>query len=565
MLDRSGDSSGLKWRGRVVNVMDPKMQGRFQVRVFGKQDDQALIPDKDLFWAIPKVPLTHGASLKGVGSSPVGVVPGSIVEGYYADTECTILVADGTLLSAGSTKPGQTIDGSYAIDSSTNDMAMASREQDLNSALGGKNLTALAANGLKFASLSAGVGVLSSVPSNLTSTMMRLDPSNMSGSLSGALVGVNMLQAIDSFSTPGGLIEIGAAGITRILATSMQVIGVAQTMSLVNSIDPNTLSPETLGATNAALSNITTTFQSGSTNPLSTLAAPAFDPNALSFLDNTSYAAESASLMNQMSSVASISDVGSLGGIESISNIPGAVIPAQCMISDVAAAQSISSASAGFNNSANLVSSLDSVISAVRLGGINMLFGSGITSLNQISSIAPSIVPSLSFIVNSASNITGLNSFGSAFGIALNTLNTTDILLGFMINSLKKKATSKATLQESPPEPEQSVTTDSVASTTPASSTKPAIPVVGNADPSALEAQILVGENQIQDTGSVTNYSFYEGSAGQQETINADTENENIMKQIGKREDTQQAAALESRNTISDAVAERAARRKSNN
>ena len=104
LMDRRGDNSGLRWRGKVVNVMDPKKQGRFQVRVFGKQDDEALIPNRDLFWAIPKVPLTHGASLKGVGASPVGVVPGSIVEGYYADTDGTILICDGTLLSAGTTK-----------------------------------------------------------------------------------------------------------------------------------------------------------------------------------------------------------------------------------------------------------------------------------------------------------------------------------------------------------------------------------------------------------------------------------------------------------------------------
>ena len=182
-------------------------------------------------------------------------------------------------------------------------------------------------------------------------------------------------------------------------------------------------------------------------------------------------------------------------------------------------------------------------MSMAQIGGINMLFGSGITSMSQLAGIAPGIVPGLASIVGSATSITGLNSTASGFGVALNVLNTLDILLSFMLNSLKKKATSKATVQTPPPDPEPSTTTDSVAVTTPAPSTKPPTPEVGNADPGALEAQVLMGENQAQETSPVTSSSFYEGAAGQQEVVNAEQENENILKQLGAQQQTQQLAS----------------------
>ena len=64
-IDRTADFSG-RWRGRVVNVMDPKKQGRVQVRVHGLHDNETLIPDKDLPRALPRVPINSGASYRGV-------------------------------------------------------------------------------------------------------------------------------------------------------------------------------------------------------------------------------------------------------------------------------------------------------------------------------------------------------------------------------------------------------------------------------------------------------------------------------------------------------------------
>jgi hypothetical protein len=519
MLDRTSDYSGTRWRGRVVNVMDPKQQGRLQVRLFGLHDNQSLIPDSELPWAIPRS--QWGASLLGVGSSPVGAVVGTIVDGYFADSERTILITTGTLQSAGTTKTGQIVDGSYTIDSTTNDMANAARGQDLNAALGGKNLTALAIAGSKFASLSAGVGVLSSIPTNIISTIMQLDPSNMSGSLNGAVIAISKLQAIDAFSTAAGLVDIGASSITRGLSSLMSTIGIDKTFSLLNSIDPTSLSPNVLQATNQALSNISNTFQSGTANPLTSLSAPSFNPSMLSSLSSSSSFADSSNnLMNQLSAISTISQLGSLGGIDSLASIPGGIVAGQSLLSDLAVNSFLSAAGQSLISANSIVSGLNSVINAVQLGGLNMLFGTSLSNLNQLSDIAATLVPGLYNTINGVKNIINIAESISSFGASMTVPDIADFIKDQMLGKLKSDTLNLIT-GDAPPVPEQSTTTDSEAATTPAPSTKPPTPRVGSADPSALissdsgvtEAQVLVGENQ-------------------QTYVDSETENLNIMNQI---------------------------------
>lgn len=572
MADRSGDYSGSRWRGKVVNVMDPFKQGRVQVRVFGLHDNEAMIPDADLPWAQPKVPLTHGASLRGISSSPVGVVPGSIVDGYFADSERSILIADGTLPSAGSTKTGQIIDGSYAINPGTNDLALAAREQDLNAALGGKNLTALAAKGLRFASLSAGVGVLSSIPSNLTSTLLTLDPSNMSGALSGALTGISKIQAIDAFSSVAGLADIGTSGITRVLSTAMSQFGVGSVLSAINAIDPASLSAGALTATDAALANITSTFQSGVPNPLKSLSAPAFDPAALSFPQDSPHFASSQALVSQLSSISSITGFGSLGGIDAMAAVPGGIGLAQSLLSDVAATSAILSLSAGLLSGGGLGGILNSLMNSVQLGGINALFGSSITSLDQLVALGPSIVPSLSSLTSVISSVSNINSLISDFGGLLQAPNIIQTVLSTMLSLLKLNAGSLASQQKSPPLPVPSTTTDSDAATTPAPSPpSPPTPQVGSASQEQLNA--VLNQNEVTMQQEAVNAQLAAPEAPppvtESEALGIPpppandpaAENENIMKQIGAQEETQQLAALNSRNAIADQVAARAAKR----
>lgn len=227
-IDRTGDH-GERWRGKVINVMDPKKQGRVQVRVVGLHDNETLIPDKDLPWALPRVPINAGASYRGVSGSPVGVIPGSIVDGYYADRQRTILIVTGTLQAAGRTKSGETIDGSYALDSAYNDVTNSARGTDLNAALGLKNLPAISQIGAVFPTVSAGVGFLPNHTGNILSILSSVDPKNMSGIISGSVTNFLKAQAITQLGSLGGSLG-GISGIAQRLSAVQS--GVASLTSL---------------------------------------------------------------------------------------------------------------------------------------------------------------------------------------------------------------------------------------------------------------------------------------------------------------------------------------------
>jgi hypothetical protein len=73
------------WTGVVENRNDPQLLGRCQVRIFGVHtEDIVALPTSDLPWAIPLQSVTS-AAISGVGSTPVGIVPGTWVMGFFLD------------------------------------------------------------------------------------------------------------------------------------------------------------------------------------------------------------------------------------------------------------------------------------------------------------------------------------------------------------------------------------------------------------------------------------------------------------------------------------------------
>lgn len=73
------------WVGVVEDRMDPLQMGRCRVRIFGYHgDDKTLLPTEDLPWAIPIQPIIS-AAVSGIGITPVGVLPGSWVVGFFLD------------------------------------------------------------------------------------------------------------------------------------------------------------------------------------------------------------------------------------------------------------------------------------------------------------------------------------------------------------------------------------------------------------------------------------------------------------------------------------------------
>ena len=110
MTERNFGEVVQSWIGIVTNVNDPHQSGRVQVRVFGRHDDVANIPDEDLPWAQVVQPVTSAARGR-IGTAPVGMVVGSRVYGHWLDRDHQYPLIIGTVGRAGAPVQGQTSDG----------------------------------------------------------------------------------------------------------------------------------------------------------------------------------------------------------------------------------------------------------------------------------------------------------------------------------------------------------------------------------------------------------------------------------------------------------------------
>jgi hypothetical protein len=86
--------------GVVEDRNDPLKLGRCKVRIFGyHSESKELLPTKDLPWAIPIQPITS-AAISGIGSAPLGPLPGTWVIGLFLDGEdCQQPAMFGTIAS----------------------------------------------------------------------------------------------------------------------------------------------------------------------------------------------------------------------------------------------------------------------------------------------------------------------------------------------------------------------------------------------------------------------------------------------------------------------------------
>ena len=79
---------GFVWfLGVVEDRQDPYLIGRVRVRCFGHHTgDKVILPTEDLPWSQVMLPVTS-AGISGVGQSPIGLVEGSHVFGFFRDGE----------------------------------------------------------------------------------------------------------------------------------------------------------------------------------------------------------------------------------------------------------------------------------------------------------------------------------------------------------------------------------------------------------------------------------------------------------------------------------------------
>ena len=89
MIDNNflGKNDFIWFNGVVEDRMDPTYTGRVKVRCIGFHTaSKSNLPTSDLPWAQVVLPITS-SSISGIGQSPLGLVEGSWVFGYFRDGE----------------------------------------------------------------------------------------------------------------------------------------------------------------------------------------------------------------------------------------------------------------------------------------------------------------------------------------------------------------------------------------------------------------------------------------------------------------------------------------------
>jgi len=94
----SGKEGFYFWFGIIEDRIDPDFLGKVRVRILGAHSkDKSNIASSDLLWAYVIQPITS-AAMNGIGSCPIGVVPGSFVFGFFIDGDtCQFPCVLGTL------------------------------------------------------------------------------------------------------------------------------------------------------------------------------------------------------------------------------------------------------------------------------------------------------------------------------------------------------------------------------------------------------------------------------------------------------------------------------------
>lgn len=259
------------WIGIVTNINDPHQSGRVQVRVFGRHDDVANIPDADLPWAQVLQPVTSAARGR-IGTAPVGMIVGSRVYGNWLDNDHQYPLIMGTVGRAGAPIPGQTDGGAPAVNTALGSIPGATQNDvnnpysnlsptrvtitdiDSNSTnvdavpLGdGVVVTSAVEEGMQFATLPT----TCSADTNETDVLAILQQVDPAGALSALpCLQTNAIQislSIDLGSIAAGFINMLTDAVTRTLLSLIDQLGIN---NILNAID----------AAGAALDNFTDAF-----------------------------------------------------------------------------------------------------------------------------------------------------------------------------------------------------------------------------------------------------------------------------------------------------------------
>ena len=113
--------NGFQWfMGVVEDRLDPQYTGRVRVRCLGYHTGNKItLPTSDLPWCQVVLPITS-SGISGIGQTPLGLVEGSWVFGYFRDNACQEPVVIGSLPGRPS-EYGNPSNGFYDPNSRTDD------------------------------------------------------------------------------------------------------------------------------------------------------------------------------------------------------------------------------------------------------------------------------------------------------------------------------------------------------------------------------------------------------------------------------------------------------------
>jgi len=292
LTERTYSAPFDEWIGRVVNVFDSDQDGRVQVRIYGHHDDSTNIPDSDLLWAKPHQDITSAAQNK-MGGTPVGVIVGSIIRGYFLDKDKQTPIFTGTIAKAGDPQSSNILDNAImSLIPGTNSSPLGSRiasnafitrkgKNIMNDDSGsstpqeqkdsdGVDIVGQAKSATKFATYPT-VGSITNPLGSILTQIQSNDPQNLNGVLKQAVAAYIKIKDLNSVSSAGGVNNL----LGQALGSAMSSLGPSITsaiQSLTNSGGLSSIAQQALSiasqfvSSGASLSNTLSAAMQGVVN-----------------------------------------------------------------------------------------------------------------------------------------------------------------------------------------------------------------------------------------------------------------------------------------------------------
>lgn len=307
MTERNYGITHNTWTGKVVSVNDPDKSGRVQVRIFSLHDNTVTVPDNALLWALPAPDVTS-ASWNKIGGTPVGIIVGAIIEGYWMDSDMQIPVFTHSAVKAGDpdTSSNTTSNGQVQLIPGTNSSPLGGRiannafvtrkgknivEDDKTGSKGptqqkdsdGQDITKDAKANTKFAT-NPTTASIENPSGSILQQILNVDPKNLNAVLPNAVSAIQKIKDLANVSTTGGINNL----LGSVLGQAMNQLGASQTINAIGSaLSQGGLSSSASQALYVAIQSLGSTSNlSSGTQAIVGTVTPAFTAALNSLIQN---------------------------------------------------------------------------------------------------------------------------------------------------------------------------------------------------------------------------------------------------------------------------------------